>query len=175
MRIQSESRVHHPRDKVFRAYRDRLPEIAAYLSDIREIIVRSREQLGDEIRLHNEWVADREIPKVLQVVVKPEMLRWDDFATWREGALECHWTLKTRAFTESVHCSGTNLFLEDGPGATRVVLTGELRVDLDRLPGVPGILSRKLGPQVEKFVVSLITPNLERVNQSLERFLDDQA
>ena len=32
-----------------------------------------------------------------------------------------------------------------------------------------------LKPKVESFIVSLITPNLERVNESLQRFLDEHG
>lgn len=175
MKIHAVSTIHHPRERVYRTYRDRLSEIAAYIPDIKEIQVRSREESDGVVRLHNVWVADREIPKVLQIVVKPHMLRWDDHATWTDADTRCEWILGFRVFTDSVRCEGSNQFLEDGPGRCRVVLDGFLDISLDRVPGVPALMARRIGPQLEKFFVSLITPNLERVNQSLERFLDDQA
>ncbi len=54
-------------------------------------------------------------------------------------------------------------------------LTGTLVIDLKEIPGVPSFLGRRLAPQVERFIVSLITPNLEAVNTSIQRFLDDVA
>ena len=60
-------------------------------------------------------------------------------------------------------------------GSTRVVLAGDLEIDVKSIPGVPRLLAGRLKPQVERFIVSLITPNLEQVNTSLGRFLDDQA
>jgi hypothetical protein len=171
MEIRSESRIKYPRDQVYRTYRDRLPEIAKYIPDIREIVVKSREETADRVKLHNEWVAEREIPAFAQAVLKPEHLRWDDHAEWHDDEHYVAWTLKTRAFTDAVRCSGRNTFLEDGAG-TRVVLTGELAIDLKEIPGVPGFLAKRIAPQVEKFIVSLVTPNLERVNASIERFLD---
>lgn len=174
MEIRSESRIHHPRDVVFAAYRDRLPEIATYIPDIKEILVRSREAQGAQIKLHNEWVSDREVPAFAQKFLKPEFLRWDDFAVWDEASKSCSWTIKTRAFTEAVACSGKNQFLEDGDG-TRVLLTGDLTINLREIPGVPRFLAGTVAPQVEKFIVSLITPNLEQVNRSLQRFLDEKG
>lgn len=172
MEIRSESRIHHPRDTVFRVYRDRLPEIAPYIPDIREIIVHSRADEVGVVKLHNEWVSSREVPPYAAGIVKPEFLRWDDFATWDESAMFCDWTIRTRAFTESVKCSGRNRFVEDGAG-TKVQLTGRLDISLKDIPGVPGFLKGRLAPQVEKFIVSLIAPNLEQVNRSVERFLDE--
>ena len=174
MEIRSESRIRYPRDRVYRAYRDRLPEIAAFIPDIREIVVRSRQEVPGGIELHNEWVADREIPSFAQAFLKPEHLRWDDYARWHDAEHYVAWTLKTRAFTDAVKCSGRNTFYEDG-GGTRVLLTGDLTIDLREIPGVPSFLAKRVAPQVEKFIVSLITPNLERVNASIERFLDANA
>ncbi len=174
MRIHSVSLVHHPLEAVYRAYRDRLSEIAAYIPDVREIAVQSREDDGGVVKLHNLWKADREVPRALRLVLKPENLQWDDYATWSEADLTCDWELKTRVFRDKVSCSGRNTFTVVG-GQTKVVLSGELQIDMAKVPGVPRLLARKLGPQVERFIVSLITPNLEQVNQSLERFLDDQG
>jgi nitrogen fixation protein len=173
MEIRSESRIHHPRDVVFAAYRDRLPEIAAYIPDIKEIVVESREQADGIVELHNVWVSDREIPSFARAILEPEYLRWDDFATWRNAEWACDWSIRTRAFTDAVVCGGRNQFFEDGRG-TRVLLSGDLTIRLKEIPGVPKFLAPRIAPQVEKFIVSLITPNLEAVNRSLQRFLDDR-
>jgi len=175
VRIQSESTIHHPRDVAFAAYRDRLPEIAAYIPDIREIAVRSREESGEVVSLHNEWFADTEIPRMVQSIVKPEMLRWDDFASWDASTFVCSWRLRVGAFTEAVDCSGTNTFVSIGPNETRVMLAGDLTLDLSNVRGVPRFMAKKVGPQIERFIVAMITPNLEQVNQSLQAFLDAQT
>lgn len=175
MRIHSESIINHGREAVFLAYRDRLPEIAPYIPDIGQIVVESRTDHGDHVDLHNIWIAEREIPGFAKAFIKPDMLRWDDFAKWNESTKKCDWRLKIRAFPESVACSGTNTFVELGPGRTKVVLEGDLQIDVKKIPGVPRLLAGRVGPKVEQFIVSLITPNLERVNSSLGRFLDDQG
>ena len=56
-----------------------------------------------------------------------------------------------------------------------VRLTGDLQINVKEIPGVPSFLAKRLAPQVEKFIVSLITPNLEQVNKSIERFLDAES
>lgn len=171
MQIFSESRIPYPREQVYLAYRDRLPEIAMYIPDIREIIVHSRKDGDAAVTLHNEWVSQGEVPKMVQHIIKPEHLRWDDFAEWNDAESHVDWTIKTKAFTEAVTCKGRNEILADGD-TTVVRLTGELNIALKGIPGVPAFLAKRLAPQVEKFIVSLITPNLEKVNQSIERFLD---
>ncbi|MEQ1505479.1 MAG: hypothetical protein ABMB14_24820 [Myxococcota bacterium] len=174
MQIRSESRIRYPRDQVYLAYRDRLPQIANYIPDIAAIVVHRREVTATGVTLHNEWIAAREIPAYAQPFVRPEHLRWDDYADWNDGKYAVDYTLVTRVFPEAVKCSGTNAFVDDGAG-TKVVLTGELTIDVTEIAGIPKFLARSIGPRVERFVVSLITPNLESVNASIERFLDAEG
>ncbi|MFZ5480055.1 MAG: hypothetical protein ACOZNI_25040 [Myxococcota bacterium] len=172
MQIHASSLIHHPRARVYQAYRDELPKIAPYMPNIKEIVVRRREERPGGVKLHNEWIGKGEVPKVVQGIIRPDMLRWDDFADWDDAASACAWQIKLRAFTENVKCGGTNRFTEEGPGKTRVTLTGTLDIDLREIPGVPRVLAGTIAPQVEKFVIALITPNLEQVNASLGRYLD---
>jgi S-adenosylmethionine:diacylglycerol 3-amino-3-carboxypropyl transferase len=174
MQIQSESRIAHPLEMVFPVYRDRLPEVVPYIPDISAIRVLAREEGGGLVRLHNEWVSDREVPSVVSKFIKPEHLCWDDHATWNNAETACDWVLKTRAFTEAVSCTGRTALVAEGDH-TLVRLTGEFALDVAKIRGVPAFLARRLAPQLEKFIVSLVTPNLERVNESLEAFLDEQG
>ena len=174
MKINSESRIHHPLEQVYACYRDNLPQIAPYTPDIREIIVNAREELAAGPKIHNIWVADRDIPKIAQSILRPEMLRWDDFAEWDDAAKHVDWRLNIPAFPDQVRCSGRNAFFADGPNATRVILTGDLQINMKKMPGVPRILAGRIAPKLESFIVMLITPNLEKVNQSIERYLDDK-
>jgi hypothetical protein len=175
MRIHAESRVHHPTDQVYETYRDHLPALVRYLDDVREIVVHSREEADGVVKLHNEWFASTEIPSLAQSIIRPDMLRWEDRATWDDGALHADWVLTIPAFRRQVTCRGRNAFFADGPGATRVVLTGELEIDARNIPGVPRLLAKRIAPKIEAFIVKMVTPNLVKVNESLERYLDEQA
>ena len=53
MKINSESRINHPQQAVYIAYRDRLSEVAAYIPDIKEIRVESRKETDIGVTLHN--------------------------------------------------------------------------------------------------------------------------
>lgn len=174
MKIRSETRLHHSIDKVFEAYRDRMSEVAAFLPDIESIQVLSRVEEDGRVVLHNEWRGDVEIPKVASKFLKPEHLRWDDYATWQTDTRSCSWRIETRVFNDGFSCSGTTKLTEDGDG-TRIVLDGDLKIQLQGVPGVPGFLGKRLAPQIEKFVVALIAPNLEKTNEAIGRYLDSQG
>ena len=93
MRINSESRIHHPIDVVYKCYRDHLPQVAPYTPDIKEIIVNQREELDNGPKIHNIWVADRELPKIAQGIIKPGMMQWDDFAQWDDANRHVDWRI----------------------------------------------------------------------------------
>jgi len=174
MRIQSESLIRHPLADVLRVYRDELPGVAHLIPDIREIRVLSREVVPGGLRLVNLWVASREPPKAVAGFVKPEWFRWEDHALWDDAGNYVDWNLKILAFPERVRCGGRNQFVADGPDRTRVILSGDLSIDLKNFPGIPGFLVPRVGPAVERFIVDLVTPNLTRVNQSLEQYLNER-
>jgi hypothetical protein len=175
MQINASSVIHHPRARVYKAYRDELPAVAPFRTNIKEIVVKSREDRPGGVKLHNEWVGKGEVPRVVQGIIKPDMVKWDDFADWDDTQWLCSWSIKIRTFTENMKCGGTNRFEEAGPNATRVILSGTLDIHLKDIPGVPRILASTIAPQVEKFIVAMIRPNLEQVNASLERYLDAEA
>ena len=61
MRIHSESIIQHPLDLVYDAYRNRLPEVAEYIPDIREIRVHSVKERDGGADIHNECISDTDM------------------------------------------------------------------------------------------------------------------
>lgn len=172
MKINSESRIAHPLAEVYAVYRDRLPEVAAFIPDIKEIRAESQEPTAAGLKRHNRWIADREIPRMVQGFIKPSMLQWNDYASWNDASTHCDWVLQIPAFPDNVSAAGRTALFADG-SSTRIVLTGTLEIN-PNFPGLPKLVARRLAPQLEKFIVMLITPNMERVNHAIGDFLDAQ-
>lgn len=173
MKLEADAKMSFPRDVVFTTYRDRLPELAPYLDDIKAITVQKREDDPPITRILNLWEASTEIPKVAQSIIKPDMLEWLDHATWNADEWCVEWRVETKIFTENVTCSGKNTVLEDGDGSI-FSLRGNLEIDLKGVPGVPRFLAGKVKPHVEKFIVQLLTPNLMAVAGGVEKFLQKE-
>jgi hypothetical protein len=171
MEILASSFIRHPRERVFRAYRDELPKIAAYMPNVKQVVVESRAESPGVVAMHNVWYGKGEMPKVAQSVLKPEILLWDDWATWHEAQSYCEWRIGLRVFNEKFSCSGTNHIRAEGAYA-RVELRGDLQIDLRDIPGVPRLLAGTLRPQIEALIVKMIRPNLEETNVALGRYLD---
>lgn len=178
MKLEADAKIAFPRELVYSTYRDRLPELVPFLPDVKGITVTTRTDDPDGksgvTKFLNHWQASTDVPNVLQAVIKPEMLAWDDSATWDQGQWTCDWTIKTRMFTENVTCYGHNTYIVDGDH-TILQIRGELDVSLKGVPGVPRFLASKIAPQVEKLIVTLLKPNLLSVAKGLQDFLDAEA
>jgi hypothetical protein len=171
MKLEADSRISFPRALVYSTYRDRLPQLVPHLPDIKEIVVKNREEVGPGItKLLNLWIGKAEVPKVAQSIIKPDMVQWLDHATWNENEWSVEWRVETKMFTDNIRCSGKNRFVEEN-GATKLELRGELEIDLKGVPGVPRFLAGTIAPQVEKFVIALLKPNLMSVAGGIQSFL----
>ncbi len=173
MEIRSTDVVNHPVDEVYETFRDRMPEIIEYIRNVDRIVVEKREMLGKgKVHLVNHWYAVGEIPPVARSFVKPDMLSWRDDATWDDASRTATWKLETFFFRESVKCYGTTRFSASGEGATEVRIEGNLEIRVMDLPMVPGLLKKKVGAEIERFVASLIGPNLKNATIGVQKFLD---
>lgn len=171
MRIEADAIIPYPREVVFRAYRDELPQVAAFIPNVRSIEVRSRTEEGDAVKLHNVWHGGGDIPAAMRTIVDEKVLSWDDFATWDRTKFAGEWTIATHAFTDAVACSGVTRILPVGEQKSRVELTGEFRIDLRKVAGVPALLAGSIGKTVEGFLARQITANLGATTEALSRYL----
>lgn len=174
-KIDIKDTIVYERDRVYETFRDELLELQPYLPTIDKIVQNEYERDGDEVNIVNVWhAADEDIPAIASKFIKPEMLKWIDRATWHDDTYSCDWDMEVGFMQEAISCNGTTYYREKGEG-TEVNITGELRVDAKKIPGVPRMLAGKVGDAVEKFVVKMITPNLTEVNRGMEKYLESQS
>lgn len=177
MEFTKSSKVSHPAKLILDLMIDRMEEIVPFLPNVESIELREREELpGGRIRIVRHWQgAASNVPSALRPFVSKEALGWIDTAVWTPAEYKVDWEMSTTmsAFYE---CSGTNYF-EPFPGAekaaTRVRVGGNLVIHADRLPGIPSFLGSRLVPQVEKFVIALLTPNMEDLARGLQAYFDE--
>lgn len=157
---------------VYETFRDHLKALAQYLPNVSEIIVEKHERTdADTTKVVNIWKASgEEIPKIAASFISPDKLQWTDFATWHDGETYCDWEMEVGFFPEAVSCKGTTRYSKDGD-KTQVHISGELKVDAKKIPGVPKLLAGKIGDAVEAFAVKMVTPNLKEVNRGAEKYL----
>jgi len=175
MRFSDQVILTHPLELVFEAFRDRLSELVPYLPAIESIETVEREALGPgRVRLVNIWQGNRAVaPKALRPFASAKALRWKDTAEWDEDERATTWRFETFQLSSLYDCHGRNHY-EERPEGTLFVLTAELEVYPERVPGVPKFMARKLKPKIEDFVRHRVTDNLAELARGVQAFLDDR-
>ncbi|HVY60508.1 MAG TPA: hypothetical protein VHF22_02595 [Planctomycetota bacterium] len=175
-RFRYEDRIPHPLEACYAAMRDRMTEFTPYLKGVREIrVVERREVAPGETFIVNEWVSDYDPPSVVGRFITPDMLRWLDIVTWRDATRSWDWRFESAALKSALSAKGTNCMKDAGGGATTFVIEGDLDILVEKMPGVPAFLGRRVRPQVERFILGLIEPRLRGIDQGLSAFLDAEA
>ena len=176
MKIDVNSTIAYSRDTVFDTYREEIQALVQYLPNIDKIDVVSREEKDGIVTFENHWYASAsDIPKVAQAFVKPEMKKWIDRARWNLNDKTCEWEIETFFMKEAVTCSGLNTFSENGSDAMTLRIQGDLGLNVKKVPGVPTLLAGTIRPQLEKFIVAMITPNFETINKGIAQYLASKA
>jgi hypothetical protein len=174
MDIRADARIPFPRDVVFTAYRDELANLLPYLPNVRSIEIKSRKETGAVLEFVNEWRGGGDIPAALRAVLSESVLAWTDYATWHADAMRCDWRTATHAFTDAVTCKGSNVFAEDGDGATLLEIRGSLEIDAKKIRGVPALFAGKVGRMAEEFLVAKIQSNLIETAKGLAKYLEER-
>lgn len=178
MQFAKTSKVSHPAAPILALMIDRMEEIVPFLPNIESIEQTERSELPDgRIRIVRHWQgAASNVPSALRPFVSKEMMGWVDSAVWVPAEFKVDWTLSTH-LGGFYDCHGTNYFEpfpQEEKTATRVRVTGDLTIYADKLPGIPTFLASRLVPQVEKFVLALLTPNMEDLATGLQDYFDAQ-
>jgi hypothetical protein len=179
MRFDLSNRVTHPAPLVLSTMIDRMEEIVPFLANVDSIETCERRELAEgRIRIVRRWQgAASAAPVALRPFLSHDLLAWIDTAVWTPAEYKVAWTHSTAmtAVAAFYECSGVNFF-EPYPAApatsTRVRITGELKVRAENFPGIPAFLGSRLAPQVERFLIGLLTPNLESLAHGLQGYLD---
>ena len=169
MRIEADAVVPHPRELVFRTYRDDLPRLVDAMSHVNSIDVEKRTVDGPIVSLTNVWAASGPIPVLAQKVI-PKVVTFRDYAQWDETDFTAQWNIESGFMKEAVRCTGTNAFV-DLSGRTRFEMQGEIRIDLGRIMLMPEVVTDGIANAVEKFLVRQITSSLVSVADALTQYL----
>jgi hypothetical protein len=169
MKIEADSVLRHPREAVFTAYRDDIAAFVAYLPNVRRIDVLDRKEDGPIVTLHKRWHGSTELPAALSAKLEERFLSWDDFETWDRRTWTCDWIIEPHSFRDTVRCRGRNSFIELGGPRTRLEISGELSIELERV--MPAFLAGSLARTAEGFLVRQIAANLTSVSDALAAYL----
>ncbi len=176
MRFEANDTVTYPSEAILETMIERMEDIVPFLDNIEAIEMIERQDLSKgQIQILRRWQGSAtSIPAVIRPFVSAELMAWIDTAIWTPAKYCVEWSQSScnKGAAQLYTCSGVNYF-EPAPGNpkhTQIRVTGELIIHPDRVPGVPRILATRIAPQVESFIVGLITPNLTGLARGLQRY-----
>ncbi len=174
MQIGGKERVTHPAKEVFLAARDKMVDMLPYLPNVEGIEVVERTEESGMVTLLNHWKGSPDdVPKAMRAFVKPDMLRWKDYADWMEDDLCCLWRLETFVATGFFECSGRTEMIPDGDDACFFTLEGNLSVYPEKIVG--RLLAKGVpSGMIEKFIANLLEPNLTSMAKAIQSYLDEK-
>ncbi len=172
MQFSAEGRVRNASlDVVYPLIRDRMIELVPFLDNVSSIDELERTPRDTGPKILNRWRADAgEVPALARKFVKPEMLEWLDHADWVDAETLVHWRIEAAAFNGLYTCGGTNRIIAQGDDVV-IAISGEMKVDPSRIPGLPRLLARKIVPVVESYLVERMKPNMASLGIGVQRFL----
>ncbi len=181
MHFEETDVVSHPAGLILETMIERMQDIVPYLDNIESIETQERKDLPKgRIRIVRRWQgAATSVPSVVRPFVTRDLLGWLDTALWVPPEHRVEWSQSpcVSGAAQFYDCSGINYFEPDptDAGHTLIRITGELLIHPDRLPGVPRFLAHRIAPQIESFVVGLITPNLMGLAKGLQNYFDQRG
>jgi hypothetical protein len=180
MRFSRTAGVSHPSSVVLDTMIHDMEAIVPFLPNITRISTEQVERVGGRIRIVRRWLGSiGAAPPVLRPFLSPDWLGWIDTAVWTPAEYKVDWqhTPTLSQLARLYDCTGTNRFAPDPDEPlhrTRIQINGTLVVHPEALLGVPRFLAPRLAPQIERFVINLVTPNLTDLAKGLQRYLDRQ-
>lgn len=174
MLINSDVYLPFPRPLVYATYRDKLLELAAQMSSVKSVTLKSRQEQNGKVQQVYEWHGKSDIPAVLKAFLSEDLLTWTDFATWKETTFITDWQIRPHAFSEAILWAGEDRYLEEGNG-TRIISKGELSIDAKRLKGVPGFLTGQVSRVAEELLAKQAEPNFVEMSQCVQAYLEKHS
>lgn len=163
--------VPFPLALVYSTYRDCLPELVKPMSSVKQVLLKSRQEVNGAMQQAYEWHGKSEIPGMLKAFLSEDLLVWTDFATWKESEHVTNWQIRPQAFQEAITWAGKDRYLAEGQG-TRIESRGELSIDPKQLKGVPGFLAEQVSRMGEEMLVKQAEPNFIEMSRQVKAYLE---
>lgn len=158
---------------VFKTFRDRMDEYVKHVPNITDIKIKSREDVDARItKMQCDWGGLGQIPSVIRNILKPEMIRWEDWQTWDAEKLTNDWIIKPFYFREFVKCEGQWRYEPLGENRSRAVCKGVFIVRITKFPPFPEFLCRKASPLIEQMIGGYLKPNLQATFRAVKKFIE---
>jgi hypothetical protein len=173
MKLECRDLIEQPIDVVYPLMRDQLEVLVPYLPNVARIdrIEAARTDAGT-LAVVNHWYARADVPGPVKKILKPEMFSWKDHAEWNDEAFSVSYRLESFLAKDLYDANGTNRLVARGE-CTELLVSCDVEIHPDRIPGVPNFVLKKTLPVIESVIRQLLEPNLRSVGKGLTAYFAD--
>lgn len=173
MNIDVSEEFPFPAILVFETFRDRMDEYVKHTPNITDIKIKHREVVDEKtVKMQCDWGGLGQIPAAIRNILKPEMIRWEDWQTWDSEKLTNDWIIRPFMFREYVTCHGQWKYEPLGDNRCRVTCRGVFIVKITHFPPFPDFIVHKASPLVEQMIGGYLKPNMQATFRAIKRFIE---
>lgn len=159
-KLKSEYKIPADAKTVFTAMRDNYRGYWKDLPNIQSYKVLEDKKLSEKKRcMVIEWTGRAPIPKFLQPIILPKMLKWVDTDVWNEEDFTLTWETKPYYYADIFTCKGIWYVKKDGENKNSSVVMIDGFIDIRR-PFFGGI--------AEKIVARYLMQNMRKTEKNLK-------
>ena len=175
MRIEATADIAHTPQLVFLTLRDRIHELASIMENVESMDVLERTDDPPFTKQYNRWQGLKgNIPAIARPFVSRDTVAWFDHANWDESKLLCQWRVEPIKDRGIFECHGETTLADNGQGGCKFSLVANLKLHLDKIPGLPKFLARRAEGPVSRYVAKQMRPNFVAISTSVGDFLDQE-
>ena len=175
MKLEHSDIIKAPPDKVFSIVRDKLPDLASYLCSVAKVEQVCRESINEyQERIVSNWFANIRLPALLGKFTGESLLAWKDTAIWDDKKKEVTYTLESFFINDLFDARGRNYFECSEGGQTKLIVTCEVYIYPEKIPGIPRLIMKRITPAIEKIVEKMLRPNITSLGRGLRVYLQEQ-
>ena len=175
MKLSHSDNIPAHAEEVFNIVKNDLPSLVPYLPSVKKIVLLEHKSLkNNKEKIINHWFADIEMPKLLAKFISNDLLSWKDTATWDQQAMKVKYHLESFVANDLFTAKGCNEFKVVDDDNMELVVTCEVTLNPDQIPGVPKLMKKTLAPLIEAVIEKMLQPNLESLGLGLKSYLQEQ-
>ena len=176
MKLEHRDLIPANADQIYGIVKNQLPDLVPYLPSVQKIELLEHKILpNNKEQIINHWFADIDIPSILTKFINKDLLSWKDTAIWDPKNLKVDYTLESFIANDLFEATGCNQFIEKNQNEMELLVSCEVLLNADKIPGVPKLMKKTVTPIMEGLIEKMIQPNLKSLGQGLKLFLSEKS
>lgn len=175
MLIKQTEIIQANQEKAYFLVKNELENIVNYFPSVDRIKQVEKDTSSSDFDLIvNHWYAKVNIPFFLRSFLSKDLFSWKDKAHWVDEKYKVTYDLESFYGNDLFEAKGQNQFTDLGSSKTKLDLMCDIKINAQKIPGIPSSIAKKVVPTIEKIIKKMLQPNLAGLGQALNSYLSHE-